>query len=259
LIRAATQEEMQFRLEAPGVEDPGKVGPDGAYTAPRNQGHVGVLVYCKVGEIEGKARVRIVPPLPWSFTFNNGANLPISWIGGRVRYVPQEIDGEKAILKLDVLPTPRDPNNKLGTRSAMYMGPADMANYTIQADVRLTEKDGRLPDVVGLINSGYTLGIRPGDRQLSIYSWASHDYRTSARIDFDPKPGVWYRLKLRVEQVDGKAVVRGKWWLRDQAEPEGWSLEMTDEEPQESGSPGLFGNTQTTSAYIDNLSVVPND
>jgi hypothetical protein len=134
-----------------------------------------------------------------------------------------------------------------------------MANYTIQADVRLTEKDGRLPDVVGLINSGYTLGIRPGDRQLSIYSWASHDYRTSARIDFDPEPGVWYRLKLRVEQVDGKAVVRGKWWLRDQAEPEAWSLEMTDAAPQKSGSPGLFGNTQTTSVYVDNLSVVPND
>ena len=52
-----------------------------------------------------------------------------------------------------------------------------------------TEKDGRLPDVVGLINSGYTLGIRPGDKQLSIYSWASHDYRTQKRIDFEPKPG----------------------------------------------------------------------
>jgi hypothetical protein len=139
------------------------------------------------------------------------------------------------------------------------MGPSDMQNYTIQADIRLTEKDGRLPDVAGLVNSGYTLGIRPGDKQLSIYSWASHDYRTQQRIDFDPKPDVWYRLKLRVEQQDGKALVQGKWWLRDQTEPDEWHLEMTDTEPQRSGSPGLFGNAQTTSFYVDNLSVVPND
>jgi outer membrane protein assembly factor BamB len=256
LVRAATAEESQFRVVGPGT-----VAADGTYTAPKNESHVGALVYCKVGNVEGKARVRIVPPLSggWQFNFNEGDNLPITWIGARVRYELKEIDGERAAYKKDVLPTPRDPNNKLGTRSAMYMGPADMHDYTVQADVRLTEKDGRLPDVVGLINSGYTLGIRPGDKQLSIYSWASHDYRTSARIDFEPKADTWYRLKLRVEQHDGKAVCKGKWWLRDQAEPEAWSLEMTDSDPQKSGSPGLFGNTQTTSVYVDNLSVVPND
>ena len=113
--------------------------------------------------------------------------------------------------------------------------------------------------VRGLIDSGYTLGLRPGDGQLGIYSWASHDYRTQKRIAFEPKPNVWYRLKLRVEQQDGKALVQGKCWLRDQTEPEEWQLEMTDASPQKSGSPGLFGNTQTTSFYVDNLSVVAND
>jgi outer membrane protein assembly factor BamB len=253
LVRAATKDESTFR-----VVGPGEVAADGTYTAPKNEGHVGALVYCKVGEVEGHARVRIVPPLPWQFNFNDGP-IPISWIGGRVRYVPIEIDGEKAAVKLDVLPLPGKPDNKLGTRSPMFMGQADMHDYTVQADIRLTEKDGRLPDVAGLINSGYTLGIRPGDKQLSIYSWASHDYRTQKRIDFEPKPDVWYRLKIRVEQQDGKALVQGKWWLRDQTEPEEWQLEMTDTEPQKSGSPGLFGNAQTTSFYVDNLSVVPNE
>jgi outer membrane protein assembly factor BamB len=253
LVRAATNEECAFR-----VEGPGEIAADGTYTAPGNVGHVGTLVYCKVGEIEGKARVRIVPPLPWTFNFNEG-EIPISWIGGRVRYVLKEIDGDRAAFKLDVLPTPRDPNNKLGTRSAMYMGAADMTNYTVQADVRLAENDGRPPDVVGIINSGYTLGIRPGGKSLSIYSWASHDYRTQKAIDFDPKIGAWYRLKLRVDQQDGKALVRGKYWLRDQAEPDGWSLEMTDDQPQKSGSPGVFGNAQTAPFYLDNLSVVAND
>ena len=53
--------------------------------------------------------------------------------------------------------------------------------------------------------------------------------------------------------------MKGKWWLRDQTEPTEWQLEMTDAAPQKSGSPGLFGNSQTTAFYVDNLSVVPND
>ncbi len=253
LVRAATSQETTFR-----VEGPGEVAADGTYTAPGNVGHVGALVSCKVGDIEGKARIRLVPPLPWTFNFNEG-EIPITWIGGRKRYVPKEIDGDQAAYKVDVLPTPRDPHNKLGTRSAMYMGSADLSNYTVQADVRLADNDGRPPDVVGIINSGYTLGIRPGSQTLSLYSWASHDYRTQKTIDFAPKIGVWYRLKLRVDQKDGKAVVRGKHWLRDQAEPQGWTLEMTDERPQKSGSPGVFGNAQTAPFYLDNLSVVAND
>ena len=39
-----------------------------------------------------------------------------------------------------MLPTPKDPNNKLGTRSFVWMGPIDLSNYTIQADV-LLKKD----------------------------------------------------------------------------------------------------------------------
>ncbi|HMO87518.1 MAG TPA: hypothetical protein PKC18_21610, partial [Lacipirellulaceae bacterium] len=237
----------------------GKPAPAGPYPAPKNEGAAGPLGSCRGAGVGGKPPVRIVPPLPWQFNFNEGDDLPISWIGGRVRYVLREVDGERAAYKLDVLPTPRSPDNKLGTRSPMYMGPADMQNYTILADVRLTEKDGRLPEVIGLVNSGYTLGIRPGDRQLSIYSWASHDYRAASRIDFEPRPDVWYRLKLRVEQRGGKAHAKGKWWLRDQSEPEEWSLTLVDPAPQKSGSPGLFGNTQTAPFYVDNLSVVPND
>ena len=95
------QDECQFR-----VAGPGEVAADGTYTAPKNEGHVGALVYCKVGELEGKGRVRIVPPLPWAVRLQRRRRLPITWIGGRVRYVFKEIDGERAAYKLDVLPVP---------------------------------------------------------------------------------------------------------------------------------------------------------
>ncbi len=66
-LRVANPQETQFR-----VAGPGKVAAEGAYTAPKNEGHVGALVYCKVGELEGKARVRIVPPLALAIRFQQG-------------------------------------------------------------------------------------------------------------------------------------------------------------------------------------------
>lgn len=237
---------------------PGSVSADGTYTAPDEAAHEGVLVACKIGEQQGSARVRIVPPLPWKFDFNEADDVPLTWVGGRVRYVLREIAGERAAVKRDVLPTPRDPDNKLGTHSQMWMGPVDLHDYAVQADVLLTEKNGKKPDV-GIINSGYTMTIRSGNNQLRVYSWPSHDHRTAASAQFEPQPNVWYRMKLRVEQQDGKALVQGKMWPRDENEPTEWTLEMTDESPVTSGSPGLFGNTGDAEFAVDNLEVTAND
>ena len=251
-LREAKPEEATFR-----VAGPGQVAADGTYTAPRREGHVGSLVYCKVGNLEGKARVRIVAPLPWTFDFNKG-DIPITWIGGRVRYVLQDLEGERVAKKLDVLPTPRDPNNKLGTRSQMFMGSRELKNYTTQADFRLTEKNGRLPDC-GVINSGYSLVIRSGDKRLKLYSWNAHDHRTSAEAPLDAQPGVWYRLKLQVNQVKDKAEVNGKLWLRDQSEPADWTVKLVDSKPIQSGSPGIYGHSQEAEFYLDNIAVTSNE
>lgn len=254
-LRIAAPEEATFRVVGPGA-----VAADGVYTAPKRDGHVGALVFCKVGELETKARVRIVPPLPWQFDFNKEPDLPISWIGGRVRYVIEDLDGEKVAKKKSVLPTPTDPGNKLGTRSQLFMGPGDMTDYTIQADFRLTETESsnRMPDC-GVIDSGYTLALRSGDKKLRLYSWLAHDHRTAAEVEFDPQPDVWYRLKLQVTQEKGQANVKGKIWLRDQAEPKDWTVEMVDKSPIKSGSPGIFGQSQEAEFYMDNILVTPNE
>ena len=252
-LRIATPEEAKFT-----VTGPGSVAADGVYTASKRDGHVGALVNCTVGALTAKARVRLVPPLPWQFDFEKDADMPISWIGGRIRYVIEELDGSKVAKKRDVLPTPADPGNKLGTRSQLFMGPGDMTDYTIEADFRLTEKNGRMPDC-GVINAGYTLCLRSGDQRLRLYSWTSHDHRTAAEVDFDPQPGVWYHLKLQVKQVKETAEVKGKIWRRGQDEPKDWSIEMVDEAPIKAGSPGIFGQSQEAEFYMDNISVTPND
>jgi hypothetical protein len=65
-------------------------------------------------------------------------------------------------------------------------------------------------------------------------------------------------MKLQVKQVDGKAEVSGKVWLRDQTEPTDWSVHMVDNSPVHSGSPGVYGRSQEAVFYMDNLSVTAN-
>jgi hypothetical protein len=200
--------------------------------------------------------VRVVPPLPWRFDFEKG-DVPLTWIGGRIRYVIREQDGERFIAKRNVLPTPKDPNNKLGTRSQLFMGPTHLANYTIQADFALDELDGRLPDF-GLTNSRYTLSVRAMNRELRLYSWSPHDFRSFASVEFAPESRKWYTMKLRVDPRGSEALVRGKLWPRGGREPAEWTIELVDAAPNLSGSPGLFGKTETAELFVDNIEVFAN-
>jgi hypothetical protein len=205
----------------------------------------------------GAARVRIVPPLPWKFDFNESDDVPLTWIGGRVRWEVRSEDGEQFIAKRTVLPTPKNPKNKLGTRSYLWMGPTDLADYTIQADLSLQEANGRMSDV-GLIASGYQLTIRSVGGTLRLDSWASNDYRTHAEAQFRPQPDTWYTMKLTVAPEENQAAVRGKIWPRGQPEPEAWTIEMVDSAPNLHGTPGVFGNSPDAEIYLDNLRVTSN-
>jgi outer membrane protein assembly factor BamB len=252
LLQEVPAKDVKFAVDGPGT-----ISPDGTYLAPKDLQHQCALVTCDVGGLTGTARVRIVPPLPWKFDFNGTADVPLTWIGGRVRYVVRDADGEHVIVKRDVLPTPRDPNNKLGTRSYLYMGQPDLSNYTIQGDVLLTEENNKLPDV-GVINSRYMLGIRGQSHKLRLDSWSPSDYRSQAMVDFPAEPNTWYTMKLNVVPHKDTADVRGKIWRRGQPEPKDWTIEVVDHAPNLQGSPGLFGNSGDAEIFMDNITVTPN-
>jgi outer membrane protein assembly factor BamB len=239
------------------VDGPGKVSADGAYEAPKENDHQCALVTCKVGNVTGTARVRTVPPLPWKFDFNHSKGVPLTWLGGRIRWELRDKGGDKFIAKRTVLPTPKDPNNKLGTRSYLWMGPVDLANYTIQADVLLKDVDGRMSDV-GLIASGYELIIRSKNNKLRLDSWPSNDYRVMSDVDFHPKAETWYTIKLSVAPSKDQATVRGKMWPRGEKEPADWTVQFVDKAPNLHGTPGVFGNSPDAEIYLDNLLVTPN-
>ncbi|HVT28077.1 MAG TPA: PQQ-binding-like beta-propeller repeat protein [Lacipirellulaceae bacterium] len=244
------------------VDGPGDIGKNGLYEAPTDKKHQCALVRCVVDDVVGTARIRIVPPLPWKFDFDHVTDVPLTWLGGRVRWQVRGKEGDKYIAKKTVLPTPKDPNNKLGTRSYLWMGPISLSNYTIQADVLLKEHEvengpSKMPEV-GLIDSGYELLIRPARHILLLNSWLASDYRQYKNADFRPGADQWYTLKLSVIPEGDKATIRGKIWPRGQREPANWTVEMEDAKPNLHGTPGIYGLSSDAEIYLDNLQVTPN-
>jgi hypothetical protein len=77
-------------------------------------------------------------------------------------------------------------------------------------------------------------------------------------MPFEWEMDTWYRMKLMVDSGPGKAVVRGKVWPRDEAEPEAWTITAEDPLPIQGGSPGLVSYTPVD-AYFDNIHVTVNE
>ena len=197
-----------------------------------------------------------MPPLPWEFDFEDveldprlGKGDPnVTWVGARYRHVIREVDGNKVMVKVTTIPK--------GTRSRCWFGHPELSQYAIQADVLGARTDNKMPDI-GLIAMGYTLELQGANQKLQIRSWVPQ-LRMAKTIDFPWQPNQWYHMKFQTAVEDGKAVLRGKVWLRDKKEPAEWTIQASDDVPNLSGSPGLFGNAKDAEIYLDNIQVSEN-
>jgi hypothetical protein len=228
----------------------GKITPAGEFTAPDGQQQA-TYVTAKVGELSGQARIRIVPPLPWEFTFEGVQDLPITWVGMRYRHVLRKIGENTVAAKITTIPK--------GTRSRGWLGQSDLSNYTVQADVMGAKAPppGKLPDI-GLSAQGYTLDMQGDQQKLQIRMWDAQLERMSKTVPFAWTPDTWYTMKLEASLKDGKAVVRGKVWPRDSKEPDAWTVEATDDLPVTAAAPGMFANATNAEVYLDNIKVYEN-
>jgi outer membrane protein assembly factor BamB len=330
------------------VEGPATIAENGQLTASPDAAHEAVTVFAKVGELEGSARVRIVPDLPWHFDFDGG-QVPVTFVGARYRHVvlddtllqtlkdeapmaaqlyiylhsslrnsgrpalafdnstpeqrwtqfqrflgikttsmeearsmvdpalqklvdvgvlsdrtweevpevgpkltvkqgARQLDGNGVMTKITTIPK--------GTRSRCWFGHSDLHDYTIQADVRGASRDGKMPDI-GVLAQGYTLDLQGEHQKLEIRTW-DPQLRMAQSVPFPWQADRWYTIKLRASVEDGKAVLRGKAWPRDEDEPQDWTVVATDESPVTAGSPGLFGNAKDAEIFLDNIHVTPN-
>ena len=215
------------------------------------------VVTASVGGLEGTLRVRIIPDLPLTEDFESWdvGTQPGYFLGYLARFGVADYEGGKVLAK--------GPSPVAIHRHITFMGAPWHQGYTIEADLKADPEDPKGPDM-GLINSGYTMellskGTRPGlppGPKLHIRSWQA-GLRIAHDVEYAWEPGVWYRMKLRVESQGDKALVRGKVWPRGDAEPDAWTITVEDPMPIRQGSAGLSGYSPST-IYFDNLLVSEN-
>jgi outer membrane protein assembly factor BamB len=231
-----------------GIE--GRVATDGTFTAAADSGVQTGAVTAALGSVEGRARVRVIPELPWVEGFDDmqAGQTPPHWVNAAKKFVVADLDGEKVLHKA--------PRQRGLNRTTTYMGSSDLSNYTIEAEVMGLKQGRRKPDI-GLVNGGYILDLMGAQQQLQLRSWTS-ELRMATQADFSWELGRWYHLKFRVDVAGDKAVLRGKVWPRGSEEPGGWTITAEDPLPISSGSPGLVAYSPTD-VYYDNLKVTVNE
>jgi hypothetical protein len=164
---------------------------------------------------------------------------------------PRKITGNGVLLKVSTIPR--------GARSQSWFGQTDLHDYTIQSDVCGATRNNRLPDV-GVIGQRYSMVLMGDSQKVEIRTWPAHDYRMRKSIPYKWKAETWYTMKFECANKEGKVVLRGKVWPRSEKEPAQWTIEVTDPSPHpnETGSPGIFGDAQITEIFYDNILVTKN-
>jgi outer membrane protein assembly factor BamB/plastocyanin len=202
----------------------------------------------RAGEQTAKARVRVVPDLPWQEDFEAlavGAS-PAGWVGGGRFVVKAAAGGGKVLAKAPV---------RVGlNRSNTYIGPPTLHDYTIQTDL-LGSQAGLVRPDMGLVASGYVLDLMGVNQRLQLRAWDT-ELRLMREVGFHWDPDVWYTMKLQAEVHGDEGLIRGKVWRRGEAEPAAWTVTARDPRPVRHGSPGLYGYSAAEILY-DNLSVTP--
>ena len=230
---------------------PGKVSEQGQFIAGTEAAPQSGLVKATVGEVTGAARVRVIPPLPWSETFDayDANTVPSHWVNAGLKYIVREVDGQKVLVKTTE-------GSSLLSRARAYFGPSNLSNYTVEVDIRATEKRRQTGDA-GVIAQRYALVLFGNSQKLELQPWQPETARTVS-VPFAWKADTWYRVKLQVERLaDGKVRARGKAWPAAETEPSAWMIERIDPIPNLQGSPGIFG-AAPAEIFFDNLKVYAN-
>jgi hypothetical protein len=228
----------------------GTIGADGKYVASGNgaAGYVKATVTGPAGAVTGQARVRVIPPLPWSYDFDGIKGTP-AWWTSNLKALPRDLDGGGVLVR------PRD--DTVGRRTKLMMGRPGWSDYTVEADVRGIEIRRQRGDV-GLINQRYVMMLFGNGQKLELQPWQAANEMTVSVEHITWPANTWYRMKLRVQnRPDGTTLAQGKVWPRDQPEPAAWTIEKVDRIPHRAGAPGLYGDG-ISDVFFDNFKVYKN-
>jgi hypothetical protein len=175
---------------------------------------------------------------------------PLAWIGARFRFEIRKAPGDGSLALCKTI------DNKIFQRGQAFIGPSDLKNYTIEADV-MTEGNKRKMSDIGLINQHYLVVLRGNAREIELSSNLELIKETKP---FTITPNEWHHLKVRVDVAkDGSGTVRAKAWKKADPEPEAWTIEYKHAHAHTNGAPGIFSlSPQEQRAWIENISVTAN-
>jgi hypothetical protein len=247
-VAAATTGTPAWTLE--GLK--GTVAPDGTFTPDAAAGSQGGLVKATVGTVTASARVRVTPPLPLEQNFDQttGDAPPTTWINATGKFDVLEVEGNRALHRRE--------DNTVSRRARLFMGTSDMANYTVEMDVRTVERRRQQGDI-GVIAQRYVMILFGNSQKVELEGWQPA-VKMTVSTPFAWKADTWYRVKLEAQnQKDGTTRVRGKVWPRGESEPAAWLVEKIDRAgmAHKQGSPGIYADSPW-GAYFDNIRVAPN-
>jgi len=221
-----------------------------SFTPAKEGGPQAGLVKATAGALSATARVRVIPPLPWSFDFEGttGEAPPPFWINSTGKFYVRDHAGSKALMKRNDIP--------LTKRGRLFFGPDDFSDYTVEADVLSSERHRQMGDG-GVIAQRYALVLFGNAQKLELHPWQANPART-VEVPFAWKPETWYRVKLRVEnRKDGTTAVQGKAWPAAEPEPAAWTIDHVDRMPHRQGAAGLYADS-SSEVFIDNVKVTAN-
>src|SRR6185295_9580357 len=123
---------------------------DGKFTVDKATAGQAGLVKATVGSLSGTARIRVIPDLPWTFDFEDGRTVPPpEWVNATGKFAVRDLDGSKVLVKL------AENDFAFAKRCRPFMGDTEYSNYTIQSDVRLSERMRRQMGDVGIVAQRY--------------------------------------------------------------------------------------------------------
>jgi outer membrane protein assembly factor BamB len=233
-----------------GTIDNGKFTADAANVAQAG------TVKATVGSLNAVSRIRVLPPLPWTFDFEDGKETPpAQWVNATGKFAVRDLDGSKVLVKLAENPF------AFAKRCRPFFSGVEYSDYTIEADVRAMEKRRQVGDI-GVVAQRYEL-VLFGNQHLDLQPWQPEIKRT-AHVPFKWDKDTWYTMKLEVQTMGGgKVRARGKVWPKGQPEPTAWSVERIDPIGNLKGSPGLYADAPSAAGggselYWDNIKVYRN-
>jgi PQQ-like domain len=230
---------------------------NGTFTPDPSAGAQAGLVKATIGSINGAARIRVIPDLPWSYDFeSSGETPPAHWINATGKFAVRALDGNKVLVKLAENPF------AFAKRCRVFFAGPDYSDYTIEADVRAMEKRRQRGDV-GIVAQRYELMLSGSHERIELQPWQPETQRT-VRADFPWKADTWYTMKLEVQSLgQGQVRARGKVWAKGEPEPAKWQIDRTDPLGSVKGAPGLYADAPSAAGggseiYYDNVKVYKN-